>query len=186
MLRVTTEWTGTQPGTPYYTNLMFGGTTGGEADAASAAVLTLWQTLDTDITNRLTWTILPEAEFVDPATGNVTGIEPIPGGTAPGASGLDPLPAFTQALLRWRTGLFVAGREVRGRTFVPGPTEAMNTLGIPTATYLNFLTATANTFLVDAGTAGDFGVWSPTRGLFAAAASVSAWTQWSTLRSRRD
>ena len=63
-------------------------------------------------------------------------------GSAPGSitfsgSG-DPLPLATQALARFSTGVYVGGRALTGRMFIPGATEAYSTGGAgPTAAYVS-------------------------------------------------
>lgn len=42
----------------------------------------------------------------------------------------DPLPFQTQALVRYGTGVFIRGRRLVGRTFVPGLLESVSTSGI--------------------------------------------------------
>lgn len=68
---------------------------------------------------------------LNPTTGQATAAFT---GAAPAAvtftgSG-DPLPFQTQALVRYGTGVFVRGRRLIGRTFVPGLLESSSTSGI--------------------------------------------------------
>lgn len=186
MIRVTTEWTGTLPGVPYFSTHYFAGDTAGEADAAAAAVVSLWQEVDTVVSTGLTWTVPTEVEFVDEATGAITGVEAVAGGTGAGQNGSDPLPMATQGLLRWRTGVFVSGRELRGRTFIPGPTEPNNLLGVPDPNYKGVLGPAGVNFLTAAAGGGGLVVYSPTHAQAATVQSSSVWNKWSILRSRRD
>jgi len=186
MLRITTEFSGTLQGTPYFNQLYFGGDTSGEADAASAAVAAWWVAMEDAFSLLLTWTINTEAEFVDEVTGQITGIETVPGGTGIGDATGDALSPASQGLVRWRTGVFVAGKEIRGRTFIPGPTEDVNQLGHPSAGYLPLVNTAAADLITAASGGGGLVVWSRTHGQAAAVATGSVWNQWAVLRSRRD
>jgi len=119
------------------------------------------------------------------ANGVITGIDSV---TAPGnVSGVDdsdPLPPQTQMLVRWRTGQFSNGREVRGRTFIPSAGEATSFLGAPTASRVAALAAAANTLVTD--TSAQLVVWSRTHQVAFPVDSSSVWSKFATLRSRRD
>lgn len=65
-------------------------------------------------------------------------------GAAPAAviftNGGDPLPFATQALVRYDTGVYVRGRRLRGRSFIPGYTETDQTSGVgPAAAFITGL-----------------------------------------------
>ena len=104
-------------------------------------------------------------------------------GTAAGTAAGDPLPQQTQGLINWHTLSFVAGREIRGRTFIPGPSESDSSAGIPTAAYQLILQNAANA-LVAESTANLF-VWSKKLATIAEASSASVAPGWRVLRSRR-
>lgn len=186
MIRVTTIWGGTGQGLPYYSTHYFGGTTEGEADAAVAAVSEFWQACSTITDTGLAPVIQPEVEVVDVASGQVTGVfitEPDqPDMTASG----DTLPWATQGLIRWRTGVFEAGREIRGRTFLPGMMEANNVLGVPASSWVTLANTAASTMLTESTGAGGLVVYSRTHGQDALVSVGSAWNQWASVRSRRD
>lgn len=186
VLRVSTEWSGTMQGLPYFSNLYFGGTTDGEADAAVAAVTAFWQAVDDRVANNLTWTISSDVESIDLLTGNVIAVFSTPGGTGSGAETGDLAPPYTQGLIRWRTGVYSGGREVRGRTFIPGVTENQNTEGVPVATYISGNATAAQTLITASAPAGNLRVYSPTKQLASTVTSASTWNQWAVLRSRRD
>lgn len=185
MIRVTTVWTG-MVGAPYYTNLYADGDTAGEADAANAAVVALWTDLEGLYHVSLTARVSPETEFVDPATGAVTGVESSAGGNVQGGAGDELLPPATQGLVRLRTGVFVAGREIRGRVFLPGLTQFVNqdgSVAVGTVSSVNTIFADYLTAMSGAGGAV---VWSPTHGQAAVITSTSMWTEFAVLRTRRD
>jgi hypothetical protein len=186
MLRVLTTWGGTMSGLPYYSNLYFEGTTEGEADAALAAVIAFWQAVDNRIVDNATWTVDPTVEVVSTENGQVTGLFDGTGGTGSGNDAGDPLPPNTQGLIRWRTGDYVGGREIRGRTFIPGAPEAENAAGVPSSSYVSQMQTAASGLLTAAAGAGGLVIWSRTKLQPAAVVSASVWNQWATLRSRRD
>lgn len=185
MLRVTTIGTGPQ-GAPYYSTFYFGGTTEGEAAVAGDATQAFWTSFAGALRTDLLFQVQPEIELVDPATGNILGVfadSQVPidcTGTG------DPLPTSTQGLIRWRTGVYVAGKEIRGRTFIPGYTETSSTNGVPIGTTVSGLTSVGTALLSAGSAAGGMGVWSPTRGQWAPASSAAGWNQWAVMRSRRD
>lgn len=62
-------------------------------------------------------------------TGDVFGVSPITPLSDVGDSSTDPVTQASQALIRWRTGVYLNSREVRGRTFIPGILETYSTNG---------------------------------------------------------
>lgn len=97
----------------------------------------------------------------------------------------DPLSPTTQGLLRCLTNLVIAGRLLRGRLFLPGPTEFHNQApGNCTPAYLADYNAAAAALIADANSV--WKVWSRTHGASAAVTTANVWTSWAVLRSRRD
>ena len=78
----------------------------------------------------------------------------------------------------------MGGRQIRGHTFIPAPTEASNTTGSPIAAYVTRL-QTAITNLVLATTPA-LEVYSVTHRQDELVISGVASPQWAVLRSRRD
>lgn len=181
MLRVTTTTTG-PAGAPYYTTMYFEGAVLADAQAASNAVKQFWTDCSSAIGATTNMLVNSEVEVVDPASGQVTGTFNVPQLVVGGVAGGDHLPDFTQGLVRWLTGIYVNGRQLRGRTFIPSPTEAAHTGGNPTAGYVSDVQAAADTLM---GTS-DLGVYSPTHRVFALGTTASVWQRWALLRSRRD
>lgn len=103
-----------------------------------------------------------------------------------GGAGSVPVPDASQALVQWRTNTIVAGRFLRGRTFIPG-------LGIGHAVGGNVLgttaTAIANAGQTLAASAAVLQVWHrPIAGSGGSAAPVttaSCWSEFAVLRRRR-
>lgn len=184
MLRVMIIGSG-EAGGPFYTTLHFGGDTAGEATAAVDAVDNFYDALATNSTNTLTNLVLGDVERIDPATGQIIEVF---GGTSQSTTGTltgDILPPTSQALLRLRTGDYVAGRELRGRVFVTGWLESHSTGGQPNATLVTALNGAAAGLLSAASAAGGWGVYSPTHRVFSLITATQVWSQFAVLRSRR-
>lgn len=185
MLRIRVTWAAPK-GSPYYSTFYFGGETSGEADAAAAAVATYLGTMDNNIATTYTWNIDPEAEFVNPVNGNIIGVETTAGGNGTGSGAGDPLPFTTQGLVRWRTGIFINGREIRGRTFFPGMVETCSTGGSVTVGIIAGINTAGGALITASSGAGGLVVYSPTHGQEALVTSTSMWSEFAVLRSRRD
>lgn len=153
------------------------------AQAAADAVDDWLQDLAATIVVAQSFQVDPEVEEVSEANGNVTGVTTVTSITRTGSVNTAPVPQAAQALFRWRTGVYVAGREIRGRTFVPG-------LALANSSAAGELASTTVAALQTAGTsflaASGFGVWSPARGQFQLATSSSVWPEFAVMRSRRD
>ena len=102
-----------------------------------------------------------------------------------------PLPAQTQALLRFATGTFVGGRALKGRMFLNGFTvnhlSSAGDLSTVVTNSLNTAVALLGTTVV---TPMSQRVWhrpsTTTSGLSAVVTARSVASEWSVLRSRRD
>lgn len=186
MIRIRTQFVG-EDGSPYHNTLYFGGDTAGEADAAANAARIFWGNCANAMSTLLTGTINGEAEFVDVATGQVTGTEAVSQSAIEGFAAGSILPPANQGLCRMLTNTFVNGRRLRGRVFVPGPTEALAESGLPTATYLGYLNDGIADLLTEGAAAGNFGIYSPTHRVFGEVVGGTAWAEnYAILRSRRD
>lgn len=185
MLRVTTRFAGPE-GAPWFSTFHFAGTA--LPDAAEAVVSTelFWIELRTLIANNVQMTVgFDGVQDVDPSTGQTIAVhypeERIVAGGGLGSA----LPQATQGLIRWRTGVFVAGREIRGRSFIPGLTSAAQAAtGNPGQSLIDAVEAAVPQVIasVDNG----LGVYSRTRGQFESATAGTLWGEFAVLRSRRD
>lgn len=182
LYRVQTVFTGVA-GSPYYSTFHFSAGFG-SASAAVAAAGGFWGVVDASLYNELTWDIPGEVEVINDETGNIIAVENATPQNGTGALSAQPLPPATQGLLRWRTGSFVGGREIRGKTFVPGLTISAAADGQPTPTIITAL-ENAATALVGSPSA-QLVVYSRTNGTSAPVTASSAWGQFAVLRSRRD
>lgn len=158
---------------------------GGTPAQAHAAAVNFWNAVDEVMSTQVAFTVEAEVELVDASTGAITGIESTDPYSASGTGSGDPLPPATQGLVRWRTGAFVNGREVRGRTFLPGMLESLNdSAGRPNSGALTVINNAAGNLIGDADS--ELVIFSRTRALQATVVSGQAWSQWAQLRSRRD
>lgn len=183
MWRVNTRMTGVLVQGGGINRLYFNDAAGSAADAASA-VAAFWTALRDQIAVGTTLTVDGQVEEVDQSNGQVTGIESTDTVTVTGNGGGDVLPPNIQALVRWRTGTFLDGREVRGRVFVPAMLEANNTAGAPTAFLVNLVTTAAQSLVGDGDSA--LVVYSRKSAGAVPVTAASMWTKWAQLRSRRD
>jgi len=120
-------------------------------------------------------------------TGAFAGTDPTT--TVGGATG-DILPHQTQGLGRLSTSTVFGGRRLRGRLFIPGPPESVNSAGgLPTSSYTTTLTTALGTLFTAGATASQAVIWhrpqGGTGGGSAPITGVSAAPAWSVLRSRR-
>ena len=186
ILRVRTLFTGVT-GSPWLsTNYFVGATpapTQAEANAAVVKVGAFWTAMR-PLTSSLVSFATDANVAVMELDGTLTGGFATTPVTGTGTSVADMLPIANQGLIRWLTNVFVGGRQVRGRTFVPGQTETSSGAGIPTATWLGTVAPLAVTLAATGPPS--LVVWSETHASAQAVASSSVWTQWAVLRSRRD
>lgn len=164
---------------------MYFNDTVGTAEGAATAVATLWTGLETWLSDGLAWTVEPEIDEVNPTTGQITGAETWAGDTGTGDDAAERLPNATQLLVRSRSGVYINGRERRGRIFIPGMIETQSLQGKPASGLCDAVQALFNGFQSDGGYQPV--VWSREAGQFAPISSYSVWrTEFAVLRSRRD
>ena len=182
MYKVTQVATGVA-GAPYYLTGYFDTTTGTAQQAAdrwrallSAGVSTYAAPL---VLNAIT-----EVPTIDPTNGNLTGLSTVAVAAVTMTGAGEPLPAATSLLLRWRTGVYIGGREIRGRTNIPRMTEPDSTAGVPNAALISAWQTRQNTLL--GSPSPSHVIWSPKNHLWAYTTAGSPWSQWAVLRSRRD
>lgn len=172
---------------------MYWGEDTAEAAAAAATGLNaFWQSIADRISAAVTLSMDSEVEVVDASTGLITGTHSVTGWSVVGTDTGATLPPITQGLIRWRTGVFgpatataPGGREIRGKTFIPGPTIASVDGGKPNAAYRTDLANAAAT-LRDISTPVSLVVYSPTYRLGPNVNNSSVWTEFASLRGRRD
>lgn len=184
MLRVRTGLTSVGGG-PYLNTFYFDDeSTDSAASAATAAVHAFWQAIAPQMITQCTWAV-DSAVYAMTTDGTVTAI--LNGGsphTGAGAIPGSPQPLIAQGLVRWHTGTYIGGREVRGRTFVPaiqqGDSTSTGTVNAPA------LTAMQNAINGAISSTANFAVWSKKHLSVHPITAGNAWNQWASLRSRRD
>lgn len=182
MYRVRTVFTGVQ-GSPWLSTMMLDQLAGSAAQAVTA-VGTFWGAVDALMGNTVNWTTQADVELVNAATGQVTGITTTTPATGTGALAGELAPLVSQGLVRWRTGVYVAGREVRGRTFIPGLHINSVDDGSVLAASVTTVNTAAAALIADANSALE--IWSRVLGVSHDVASGSMWSEFASLRSRRD
>jgi len=181
--RVRTTVTGGSGG-PYLSTSFFNVIGGLEAQDAVADLRAFWQAIRGNIWSGLTLTVEPDVAEIDIATGEVTGLVPTTSTPVTGDNSAEPTPWTTQGLIRWRSGIYVAGREIRGRTFIPGVNESVSQSGVPSSTYKSSIESAAATLL--SSSVSEMVVYSRKHHELGPVLLGSVWSQWASLRSRRD
>lgn len=185
ILRLQTVWSGIE-GAPYYST-MYATSDGlaAGAEASQSAVKTFWDSLLPRIRSGLRYDMDAQVEEIDDATGNLTGAYPVTPRTGFATNIAEILPIQTCGLVQWTTGVIVGRRLLRGRTFIPLPTESENdTLGVPTTAYSGALRVAAAALISSASI--ELLVWSRTHGVSHVVTNGTVWSKWAGLRTHRD
>ena len=157
----------------------------GTAQQAATAVATFWGAVDAFICSTARWDIDQEVSLIDSLTNTITDSDFVSAAGATGTDGSAMLPPATQGLIQWRTVIFVSGRVLRGRTYVPAPPEGQSEVtGIPSAAYVAALDAAGTALVSDASSA--LQVYSATHKVATDVSDVTVWNKWASLRTRRD
>lgn len=121
---------------------------------------------------------------IDLATGQPVGTVSVTGFSIAGTASGDQIPPVSQGLIQWSTGVYVNGRELRGKTFMPCATETFSEgAGVPTTGYKTGLGAVAlGMITADVGLC----VYSRTHRQIAAIDGYAIWNQWAYLSGRRN
>lgn len=181
MIRLTINHSGPAAGVNVW---HFGGELDGtnEQEAADAATAFL-QAIDVGVRNSQTMEVDPEVLEINVGTGATEGAATVTTTPVPGTAVDEAVPQAASLLMRWRTGQFAGGREVRGRSFLPGFSLLQNTAtGEVEPDTIAFMNG-AGADLIDNS---DFGIWAPARSVFATVNSASCWNEWAVMRSRRS
>lgn len=177
--QVKVNWTG-YPGGPGVSTFMF-------EDSATpplAALRTLFVAFAGQIPTVVALDIPNTGRTVD-LNGNVMGAWTGP--TQSPFAGSSPTPTYTAAagaMIRWSTGAFIGGRELRGKTFiVPATTSTFDTNGTIAGGQITAFNNACATFLAAAPT---FRIWSRRNAAVATPTSGLCVDKCVVLRSRRD
>lgn len=170
-------------GTPWYSNMYFEGGTP-EGAAYGPHVATFWDECASQMDSEVTWVVSPTYTVIEHSTGLIQDIGDWAGDTGVGLVAGEALPWATQMLVNWRTSVYVAGRELRGRTFVPGLQQNVNNNGIAAAASVADVLSAADNLIDNSNSA--LTVWSRTHFAEAIVVSAQVPTKLGVLRSRRD
>ena len=180
--RFRTVFTGVA-GAPWYSNMYFQGGTP-EGAAYGPFVAAFWDGCASSMVNDVSWTVEATYAQIDSATGNITDLGDWAGDTGVGLSTEEPLPWANQAIVNWHTSTYVAGRELRGKTFVPALIQSANNNGVLHGTIQADILAAANALLDSAN--GAMTIWSRTHFQEHTVQSANVPLKIGVLRSRRD
>jgi len=183
--RVRTEFTGVA-GSPWVSNMYFTWVNGTEQDHVDA-VGVFWAAVDARIDNSVTWATESDVAVIDDTTGNITSMETTTPATGAGGGTSDPLPYQTQALCHWLTNSFLSGRQIRGKTFIPGLCEDDNTsTGLLVSTTQTIIQDAADALIAASSSPGPLRVFTRVNNTSVVVETASVPTKWALLRSRRD
>lgn len=130
------------------------------------------------------WTGDSVVDYLDPATGQVTSQDGVTPDIVVGTDAAQRLSPLIQGLMEWSTGVFIGGRQLRGKTFWAGATEAVNDPpGVPSAGYISGAAAQGGYLL---SSIGHGVIYSRKNAQYEPITSVSVWGQWAYLSGRRD
>jgi hypothetical protein len=127
---------------------------------------------------------ISEVQTVDEATNEVTAVDSFATADHVGTAAGDILPYTTQGLIQLKTSVFIGGRQLRGRIYVPAPTETLNSAGFPLSSYVGVLHDAVDDIL--GNTDAELAVYSRKHAALANVTAVSGWNNWAELRSRRN
>lgn len=186
MIEVLVRWTGTSMAQSMVSVLNFTNAPGPEA--TRDAVQAWLEAMAPRLHENVSWEVETSGRDFDAGTGQTTALwtDPRPLTGAGAVKSGESVANATMVLLQWRTGIYKDGREMRGRTFIPG----LNTLSLDDgelgATARGIFLAAAQG-LVDSGVG--LSVWSrPKDGTPGSSAPVTiagVWNELAVLRSRR-
>lgn len=183
MYRLVTTVTGVA-GSPYYMVGYFEAEPGQENN-----IITAWHLFCVPASSALpvgaTATTSGLIDVVNPVSGDTVGVQQTTDYTTGGTYAGETVPRASQVLVRWRTGVYVGGREIRGRTNIPlveigaiGPNGGLD------GAFLSVFNERAEDLVNDP--ASSFVIWSKKNGRHEPVVLGSTWSQFSVLTSRRD
>lgn len=182
MIRVRLNYTGPASG---FSVFHFDGdvNSGTVAQDAADAVETWIGTFNDQFATSQSMRVDPEVLGIDISTGQTNGVETVTTTAINGAGASSQVAQLANYLVRWRTGSFVNGREIRGRTFLPGCSSSSAAANGEVATAaISAIDAASVTLLANS----TLGVYSPANAGFSTANVASTWNEFASMRSRRD
>ena len=182
LYRVRTAITAFQGGAELNT-LYFNAAVGTEQQAATA-VHDFWDSIKAMSHSLTRFQVEPIVYTIDSATGLATSTAGVSTAQVSATDNGDPMPGMVNGVVRFHTGLFIAGRELTGKMWIPQPTEARNTSGAPDSTYTSTIDAALPA--LEGSATHQLVIWSRKHFQFFDVSSGSVWQQWGSLRSRRS
>lgn len=182
MRRYRTQLTG-PAGAPWLNTFYMDEILGSSAQDLATAVGVFWNTIKPLISTAVTITGQNIVTTMTEATGQPTDEESVSGFTYVGGDGGQVLPWQTQAVINWRTGTWVGGRQVVGRTFIPGLITSSTSGGAPSSSLVAGLQSAADALIASDGA---ISVWSRKHGQTYSVTSAQIDPRWAYLSSRRD
>lgn len=158
------------------------------ASLAHSVVATLMFNLKAQWRTSVQYLVEGDVALVESTTDTIIGVTSIaPVSGAGSSSSNSQVPLASQVLVRFLTGAYAGGRQVRGRLFLPyfiSSNMDVGSGGVVAATVTNVNTH-FNTYLTAFAPNGAV-VYSRKNGTGYAISAASTWNQWAVMRSRRD
>lgn len=153
------------------------------AQNAANAVTTFWSNVRGLQSTLVTEQVLQSVDEIDSTSGQVTGSNIVTSTPQTGTLSDNALPWATQLQVRWTTGFYIGGRQLIGKTYIPGLTEATANATWLAGT-LSAVLGNCSTLIADPNS--ELAVFSPTYGLGQIVTGVFANSTPAVLRSRRS
>jgi hypothetical protein len=186
MYEVLTRWSGSNAADSMVTVMNF--TDAVPISDIRGTLADFWTTVSNQLSASTTWSIDESGREFDAASGQTTGLwsDPAAKSGAGSVTGDGPVSNASMMLLQWRTGLYRNGRELRGRSFIPGLAVNRLTGGeVSNATRAAIQTSLNSNIIAN----GYLEIWSrPKGGSPGTSATVVAgtiWNEMAVLRGRR-
>lgn len=163
---------------------------GTQANDFATAVKNFWTEIAVGLTNDVTFQVQAGASRYAAATGELQQIFPTTAGALiTGGVNTATIPRAAQALMRWATDDIVNGRQIRGRTFIPGvPATQVTDTGLLASAGATQYAGEGTELITELGSA--LVVWHrPVAGSGGSehiVTSASVWDNLAMLTSRRD
>src|SRR5664279_4900655 len=127
LIRFRTVLTGIE-GSPYLSTHYFDPEAGEPQDMADQ-LADFWNAVDDTFSSSQDWAIEAEWANIDTTTGQATNFGTITPDSGTGTASDEILPPANQVLIKWSTGVVIAGRRLVGHTYIPGLTQVANDNG---------------------------------------------------------
>nr|CRY97411.1 hypothetical protein [uncultured prokaryote] len=147
-------------------------------------VAAFWDEVSGAMFTPVRWEVEAEVTYLEDTTGQTTAVGTWAGASGTGKTNIDPLPYSTQFQVDWLTGVYAGGRQIRGKTYIPGLTEDTTTGGVFNSNVVGPYLDAATQLISDGN--GAMRVYSPTRNTSAVITGATTTPKPAVLRSRRD